>query len=310
MSSFGSMAYIRVGYYKAMRSFVLNERRHLWQRLAVISAELSRIGGIRVIYESHPQENGGIKCTEQRMGICVTSDSSLEKLLQSYVVAGGNPLDISMFFAPNLSSEANPNLAGVEAATKERYPYGGVAAPVSAEYHATADYGGLDVAEMKDNESGESLTFGEFPGGFVNLISYVPRRVGGRQPATPSDEHTYMAMTIDALRGWVNQDIKEKLHMLEEKIIKLCDLSEQLTLERDQVISQAWAGTDVAMNRSPQQFLDEFKVQSIVRDLDEKFFIWVEETPYLNLPNLTSINSLVWAYSDDKTEYLLDLMFG
>jgi len=312
MSSFGSMIYIRMGYYQAMRSFVLNEKRHLWQRMAAIEAELYRIGSITITYEQVTKDNGALKRTERRMAICVDAHSSLEKLLQSYVVLGGNPLDISMFFLPNLSSEANPDEPDVEAATIEAYPYGGVAAPISYEYHATADYGGFDIAEMKDHEAGESLTFGEFPGGYVNLISYVPRRVGSRANATPSDEHTVMTMTVDALRGWVNQDIKEKLHMIEEKIIKLCDLAEQLTIERDKILPQAWPFTAQTVGSSAAGLMTDYGIQSIIQDLDKEFFLWdpEDDVPFMGIGNTTRINAVVWAYWDDHTERLLDLMFG
>ncbi|MEL7341206.1 MAG: hypothetical protein AAGM67_12045, partial [Bacteroidota bacterium] len=50
MSSFGALGRFRDGYWIAVRSYLLQERRDIVKRLEVIAAEIERIGLIRVQY--------------------------------------------------------------------------------------------------------------------------------------------------------------------------------------------------------------------------------------------------------------------
>ena len=90
----------REGQWRALRAFILRERRSVGQREASIQSELVRIGKIRVLYGM--DETTGDR-TEQRIGLVIEGDenTSLAKLLQAYVAVGGNPFDISLFLYPN-----------------------------------------------------------------------------------------------------------------------------------------------------------------------------------------------------------------
>ena len=100
MPSFSSMDAFREGQWRALRAFILRERRSVGQREASIQSELVRIGKIRVLYGM--DETTGDR-TEQRIGLVIEGDenTSLAKLLQAYVAVGGNPFDISLFLYPN-----------------------------------------------------------------------------------------------------------------------------------------------------------------------------------------------------------------
>ena len=100
MPSFTYMDTFREGQWKALRRFVLEERRDAGSREAAINAELTRIGKIRLLYATD-EETGEV--SQERFGIAVEGNpqSSLVKLMQAYVSLGGNPLDISLFLYPN-----------------------------------------------------------------------------------------------------------------------------------------------------------------------------------------------------------------
>lgn len=99
MPSFSSMDTFREGQWRAFRQFVLEERRDVGAREAAIRAEQDRIGKIRILYATDP-ETGVV--SQERIGVVVegSPNSAISKLLQAYIVLGGNPLDISMFLYP------------------------------------------------------------------------------------------------------------------------------------------------------------------------------------------------------------------
>jgi len=100
MPSFTYMDTFREGQWRALRRFVLDERRDAGSREAAIAAELDRIGKIRLLYATD-SETGVVSQT--RFGIAVEGNpnASLVKLMQAYVSFGGNPLDISLFLYSN-----------------------------------------------------------------------------------------------------------------------------------------------------------------------------------------------------------------
>lgn len=316
MSSFGFMSKYRTGYYLGVRSFLLRERRSIPNRVAHINAELRRIGEIAIQYETIQKPDYSITATERRVRFLVTPNTSLEKLVRAYIAQGGNPLDISMFLIPDSNRlEPVPN-EDFEFVVRETQPYGGVAAPLTQAYHATNDGPPdqiNDVAVQKVQEGGPSETFGEFPGGYLNLIKYPPRRLGGRKD--PNEESTTFALEMDSIRKWANAEIRYKLHDLEARIIKLCDLREQLKNELDFVLAQAWGGITRGLEDkwNDESFVKDRRTPEMIVDIDKRLFHFTDpstNTPYANtlLASTTQVGLQTWFYTDDPTEDLLDLM--
>lgn len=240
--SFGWLGKFRKGAWLAFRKFILEERRDIGNRLAVIEAELKRIGKVYVEYKKI-EDDGKVTITEERIGFTITVNSRLERLMQAYIIQGGNPLDISHFFIPDQTT----------ATGGDRYPYGGVSYPISAEYNDP------------DN------VFGTYPGGFFKLRKYVPARVGGKKDLD-SDADFFVSLTHYA-RRWVQQEIKHKRDELEAKIIKECDLREQLILERDTLITQAFGGLSGFIRLyDSDRYTEELRVPRIVDTIDKIFF--------------------------------------
>jgi len=252
MSSFGANARFRVGYWIYVRSFLLRERRDVASRLEVIQAELFRIGRVRVQYEriTDPQ-TGKITVTELREGISVSAGSTLEKLMQAYVASGGNPFDISHFLMPD-ETQFVDSPDGQESLFYN-YPYGGVAAPQTAEYNEPTG------------------TYYAYPGGFVPLKKYIPNRYSYRPDF---NENTDMVADLMAtLRRPSTQAIREKVQELEHRILKLCDLREQLVQERDDLLTQAFGGTLYAIpDLDTDRFSDNLRSQQIIDLIDGIIF--------------------------------------
>lgn len=313
MSSFGFMSKYRTGYYLGVRSFLLRERRTVPDRINALNAEIVRIGQVIVGYEKILSNDGSTKATENRVTFSVTPNSTLEKLLRAYIAQGGNPLDISMFLMPDQNQQVDTD-DPTNALTVERMPYGGVAAPVSREYHATND-GPLDdttsVEAQKVEEENESVGFGEFPGGYLNLIKYPPRRLGGRKD--PDEDSTMFALEFDSLRKWANQEIRYKLHDLEERIIKQCDLREQLQIELDHTLMQAWGGLlrGLEFNWDEEAYVKERRIPESLVEIDKRLFLFGDfDTPVADtlIPSPSKVNVQKWFYLDDPSEDLLDLL--
>ena len=95
--SFNWLNTFRTGQWLALRKFVLEERKDVAARIAVIDAEISRLG--RVLVKYAPADDGEV--SERRVGFWVQEGSSLGKMVQAYIAMGGNPLDVSMFLSPD-----------------------------------------------------------------------------------------------------------------------------------------------------------------------------------------------------------------
>jgi hypothetical protein len=268
----------------------------------VITAEIDRIGKIEIEYESISNPlTGKVERTEKRVGISVTPRSSLEKMLKAYIALGGNPLDISQFFYAGESEIVGTDADGA-AIYKDKYPYGGAAAPVSRDNDTTNE---VDPSHPEDMPS---KGFGDNPGGYVNLVRYAPRRLGGRQAL--NTEHAVIARLFEIARTWCNQEIKEKLQRMEHKIIKLCDLREQLEKERDVVLQQAFGGLIDGLGLFDSEiFAATLRTQSVIADIDAGLFQTLTDgTPILNAVDEAKVSAVNWAYKDDPTESVLDLM--
>lgn len=127
MPSFSYMDAFREGQWRAFRAFILRERRSVGRREEAIQAQLTRIGKIRVLYDTDATTE---EITEGRIGLVVEGNetSSLAKLMQAYVALGGNPFDVSMFLYSN--DEECPGL--------------GFAYPLGMQYSLTSTEADLD----------------------------------------------------------------------------------------------------------------------------------------------------------------------
>ena len=255
---FGWLGTVRQGQWQAYRSYVLNERRDVGRRMATIQAELSRIGEVTVIYSTSVDPTSGQRTvTETRAGFKVTQGSSLEKLIRAYVALGGNPFDVSLFLTPDATILADPNDDTSEMPTQ---PYGGVVYPKSGKYSVGAIY----------------------DGGFLTVRKYTPARTSGRK-----DLHDdTIASAVDTSRRWVNQTIQARRHDLEARIIKLCDLREQLLQELD-ALTMAVGGTSGDIPSLDQDFFSPgIGVAKIVASIDSAFYTVADD----GTPDFTSQN--------------------
>lgn len=249
---YGWLGTFRVGQWKAFRSLILKERRDAGARIATIQAELRRIGQVTVYYGATTNE-GSTTYTEERVGFAVTENSSLGKLIQAYIAQGGNPFDISLFLSPDSTYVLEDSDIAVQT-----QPYGGVIYPRSGSY----------------------ATSGIYEGGWLVVKKSLPQRVGGIRELPD-----YRLVTLVSQgRGWLDQTIQHRLHDLESRIIKLCDLREQLQHEID-VITLAIGGTseDVPILDS-DYFPADVSVAHVVASLDAVIFATVDGVPDLDQP--------------------------
>lgn len=209
MPSFSYLGRFRIGQWKEFRRFVLEERRDAQARIDVINQELLRIGEVKVQYLR--RDDG--EMSERRVQLWVANPrSSVGKLLQAYVGLGGNPWDVSMFLTPN-SIVAND-----DGTLRFTQPSGGV-------LHA---------------KSGQLAFSGtQYQQGVATLYKYDVTRVGGRRELNNEGDATQIARA----RRWLEPEIRYKRNALEERIIKLCDLREQL-LQELELITCALAETE------------------------------------------------------------------
>ena len=239
---FGWLGTFRTGQWNAYRSFLLRERADATDRLAVIEAEMQRIGQVTIQYRS--RDDGSGTCSEERIGFSVSQGSSLEKLIMAYVVAGGNPFDISMFLIPDsvyLADEEDPE------SVIETQPYGGVIAP-------------------KTGDPAVGATF--YEGGNLNVLKYTPARTNNQ------DAHdSNMASSIYRSRQWVGQIIDERIHSIESRIIKLCDLREQLGQERELIESTIGGTVDGFPALDPDLYDVDLTLPAIISTVDSILYV-------------------------------------
>lgn len=251
--SFGWLGFFRAGAWVQYRRFILNQRRDVGARITAINAELDRIGYVRILYAANANNRNVM--TERRIGLDVTPNTSIEQLLRAYIAAGGNPFDISMFLTPESievtenASESNADGTLSQTSVRQTQPYGGIATS------ATTD----------------PVTPGLYMGGWLPLWRYPPRRFGNTVSYTA--QAADMTRTIHATREWVTQEIRTLRNDLEARIIKLMDLREQLTKERDELLPQSVAGAVPSIPWSDNgQFAVSHNVAPIVEGIDAVFF--------------------------------------
>lgn len=243
---FGWLGTFREGQWRAYRDFVLRERRDVAPRLATIEAELDRIGRIRIGYAKIVDPTSGdVVVTERRTSFSVSRGSSLEKLVQAYVVSGGNPFDVSLFLTPD-STYAESD--GTEYPTQ---PYGGVIYPKTGSYDLGTRY----------------------EGGHLVVRKYAPSRTGGRKDL----QDTTVAGAVATSRRWIDQTIQRRVHDLESRILKLCDLREQLLLEIEDIFKAVGGTQGAAPLLDQDQFDPKHGVATIVSSIDGIFFVKDED---------------------------------
>lgn len=253
--SFGWTGFFRQGAWQTFRSFILNERRDVIARIRAINAELVRIGEVRVIYARTDPDDPNSPMSEARVGLDVASNSSLERLLQAYIAQGGNPFDISMFLTPDSFEILSQDADGTVTEVRETEPYGGIVSPRTA----------------------DPITSGLYTGGWLPVWRYPPRKFGNN--ITYVSESAEMTTAIRSARDWVSQEIQTKRNDLEARIIKLCDLREQLLKERDEILPQAVGGV-VAGVPFGDSFAVSFHVSSIVNSVDAVYYPITEDGEY------------------------------
>lgn len=259
MASFQKLAVWPVGYFRAYSSWLLRNRRTISARITAINAEITRIGFITVYYASNTVD-GKTTLTEQRVGFGVTEGSSLERLCRAYVAQGGNPLDISPFMYPDSTQVLEADARGNATQSVQRYPHGGVVAPKSVEYN--------DPQPKEGTNSG----FGEYQGGYLNTDRYYPARMGGRMSRGAFDSNTIVRY-MHTMRRWANQEIKERVQDIEWRIIKLCDLREQLLHERDEALVAAFGGALTGVGEFDEdRFNRDLQVQNLVQDMYQQLY--------------------------------------
>ena len=247
MPSFTFLGRFRIGQWKEFRRFLLEERRDAMLRIGVIQAELDRIGGVSVSFA----ENDAGVITEKRALLSVSPlSSSLGKLMQVYTGMGGNPWDISMFLSPNSIVE------NAEGTLVFAQPSGGV-------LHA------------KTGQLAFSGTL--YQQGVSTLYKYNVNRVGGRRELNNEGDATQIARG----RRWVEAEIRFKRNALEERIIKLCDLREQLLDEMDEITCAVAETAGLQTVYSPEgvsgpEYARDSSVASIVDRFDG--IIWKLDT--------------------------------
>jgi hypothetical protein len=139
---------------------------------------------------------------------------------------------------------------------EEEYPHGGVVAPMSASP--------VDPLPSDDYSGYEG-----HPGGYLRSDSYYPARQGGRIDPGAYD-HGTVAKTLHQMRAWANQDLKERLQDLEWRILKQCDLREQLVQERDDVLVQAFGGALIGLPAFEEsRFNRDMQVQNLVQEMNQ-----------------------------------------
>lgn len=288
MASFSKMSMFPVGYFYAYASWLLVNRKDIAARVAVLNAEIVRIGFVETLFQSQEDENGNVIATENRVGFAVTEDSSLARLCQAYIALGGNPYNIAPFMYPDTTETVSLTEDG-EPIIADRYPKGGILAPKSAAYNNPVD-------------DPKSTGFGPWQGGHLETDRYYPGRQGMRVSRGSYDFQTVVT-TMHMVRSWANQEIKEKLQDVEWRIIKLADLREQLLFERDEILHQAFGGACDGLPDifDEDRFVRSLQVQRLIADM-YKLMLSVPESGVQSLAVNDDVTFLSFTFDDTLSE--------
>lgn len=254
---------------------MLQERRDVAERIAVIENELARIGSVTIIYASTTDDDGITIVTEERLGFTVTPGSSLAKLFQAYVAQGGNPFDVSLFLTPDQTMALDATKGPAEGTSTQ--PYEGIIAPKSGVYSSGTEY----------------------EGGYLEWVKYGPARMGGRKEI----EDQRIATRVDFGRRWMSQAIKTKRHNIEQRILKLADLREQLMEEMD-AMTAAMGGIDAALpNFDPERFDGDLTASAVAEAIDKLFYVMdATNTPDFAIENAEALADYPFLMSNISPE--------
>lgn len=296
MSSFSKLSRWPVGYFRAYSRWLLNQRREVPARVAVINAEIERIGFITVAYRGVTAENGSVRLSEERLGFSVPEGTTLARLVQAYIVQGGNPFDISPFWMPGRTKVIGFDGEGAPLRV-EQYPHGGLLAPISASP-------GEPYPVTQRDDAGEEVVlksgFGGFPGGQVDSPEFRTAARLGKQ--TGLRDHD-IVLTMRKMRDWANQEIKTKLQDLEWRIVKQMDLREQLEFERDEMLTQAFGGVLGGAPPQPtRRFNPNMSVPSLIQDMNELLFEVGEGGEVIAYRANADVDFLDFAFEDLPSE--------
>ncbi len=263
MFNFSSI--VREAQWRMFRNHILTERKSVPARLQALRADLARIGHVVVVYKRVsrvvPDTNGAVieqqSVTEERTGFFVSQGSSLERLLQVYVVQGGNPCDISLFLEPdevllerteNLSPNERITDAGVPSVPADQ-PYYGVVSTQSADSYGPG---------------------GRYRGGLPTFLRDAYNQAGRYFDA--SDAGSRVWNKVDQGRRWLQQSLQE-MNRLENMILRLADLREQLLREQDEILVQAVGGTTEGVpSPNSVRFASSVHVSRLVHEMDSVFY--------------------------------------
>ena len=253
--SFNWTMLFREGSWLEFRSFALKQRQNVQLRFDTIDHELTKIGKVSITYQRDP--NNPLKMTERRLGINIKPDTTLAKLLQAYVAKGGNYFDISMFLKPDSYTVVETEGQDGETvnAIKENQPYTGVISPSS----------GDAISDKVDTT------------GVTDVWKDPARKLGDKGTLWDEDSTKLVGDRIIYARSWIQQEIKQLRNELEARILKLCDLREQLLIERNEIILTAIAGTTAGTEFDPEAFIEDFHLSKIVYALDTDFYEMKED---------------------------------
>jgi hypothetical protein len=151
-------------------------------------------------------------------------------------------------------------------------------------------------------------TYHKYTGGYPKVKKYAGNRLDDR--TGPTDDTNPTVDLMSNARRWVNQEIKYKLQDLEHRIIKLCDLREQLIQERDDLLVQAHGGTLFVLPEfDTERYVNSLRVQNIVALIDGIFFDADSDGTIRSLkPNKGKIAQYDSFYVDVAEEVYLSLM--
>lgn len=288
MPSFDKMGVWPVGWFSSMSKWLLRNRKSLPGRVSIINAELERIGFIRVLYQANADAQGNVVVSENRMGFSVSAGSSLERLVQAYIAQGGNPYAISPFMHPDMTQIITDDENNV-LATADLYPGGGVVSPRSVDYTSPSE-------DPDDNG------LGAYRGGWPENVGFYTARQGARMPNVANVSDSIVRLT-GQVREWANQDIRERLQDMEWRILKLCDLREQLLKERDELLAQAFGGTSSALSDfDDDRYVRGHLVQNLVHDMGTLLFPTDEDgVPTSDRPS-DDVSFLDFTFPTDPSE--------
>lgn len=281
MPSFSKMAVFPVGYYRNITAWLLRERRDVVARISTLTAEMDRIGLVKMHYRK-VREGKSVKATAERTGFSIAAGTTLGRLMQAYIATGGNPMSICGFLSPD-STLMTP-IEGGDVSVVQEYPGGGAPGAMSVDYNDPlpespdqADGVDPDVVNTNPKMTG----YEGYRGGMIDHPGYIPGRLGSRMDRGSWDSNTVTRVMHDA-RKWNNQAIKRRLQDKEWQIIKLSDLYEQLLLEREETLMEAFGGQ---LNDMPHLDDAKFDPRRLVQVLIADMYGLLFDVDESNIPN-------------------------